>query len=326
MRSARSGPRRASTRRAWLSGMAASAIFGPTALAAPPKLSAEDAEERRKVEARAEEAGLGPFRVSRTTHYLALGDAPAAFGEKALAICEGLARDYLDHFRTRKFAVEAPKGRLTVILLGSAKSFATFLGRPEGTAVGGQYDLDTNRLVIFDNRDNNRADVARAESANLVALAHEATHQLTYNTGLLRREGDVPLCIAEGLAMYAETRKPTGRSAPGQVNVERIKALAIARGQGARWIPLPELLNGDGILGGDDGEPSQQAAYAQSWLLVYDLMKAAGRLDGFRAYLTAIGSRKDDAHRLEDAKEHLGDLEALDAALRKHADRLVGRG
>ena len=315
----------AHSRRAWIASMAAGAL-GNAALGAPPRLSADDSAEIDRVAVIAKQAGLGPFRASKTAHYLGLGDAPSAFVERALAICENLSRDYLDHFHARKFAVEAPNGRLTVVILASSKSFATFLGQPEGTAIGGQYDRASNRLVMFDNRVADRADVARAETANLVALAHEATHQLTFNTGLLRRDGDVPLCIAEGLAMYAETRKPAGRSAPGQPNPERLKGLSLAREQGVAWISLPKLLAGDALLDGDDGEPTQQGAYAQSWLLVHHLMKSADKGSAFRDYLKAIGPRQDDAHRLDDAREYLGDLDALDAALRKDAARMLSRG
>jgi len=311
-------------RRSWLAGLAASGLAVRWSLAAGPKPDAGEAEMVRAVGKRAQEAGLGSFRVNRTTHYLAIGDAPDDFRERALSICEGLALDFLDHFNARGFAVERPERRLAVVLLASSKSFGAFLDEPAGGAVGGQYDRDTNRLVVFDNRGEDRGDRARAETANLVALVHEATHQLTYNSGLLNREGDVPLCVAEGLAMYAETRRPSGRSVPGQPNPERVKALAIARKQGAEWTSLPSLLTGDAILLGEDGEPAQQASYAQAWLMVHDLIKTAKWLPGFRAYLKAIQGRKDDSRRLEDAREHLGDLNAIDEALRKHAERLLG--
>ena len=41
-------------------------------------------------------------------------------------------------------------------------------------------------------------------------LVHEATHQLSFNTGLLNREGDTPLCIVEGLGTYGESRDSIG--------------------------------------------------------------------------------------------------------------------
>jgi len=309
-------------RRAWLAGALASGLAAAVR-GAEPKPAAGEEREVAEVAQRAKAAGLPPFRVGRTAHYLGLGDASDRFRGKALPICEGLARDYLEHFQRKGFAVERPGRRLTVILLADAESFAKFVGEEPGRAVGGQYDLETNRLVIFDNRPAGRAGVERAERANLVALVHEAAHQLTFNTGLLRRAGDVPLSISEGLAMDAEVRKPTGRSLPGQPNPGRVEALALARTQGVEWVPLAKLLVGDPLLEGDSGADVQQAAYGQSWLLVHDLMQTPARLPGFRDYLAAIAPRTDGAHRLDDARAHLGDLAKLDADLRRHAGRLI---
>lgn len=292
-----------------------------------PRALDDDERDRGEVEGRAKKVGLDAFRVTRTTHYLGLGNAPAKFRERALQICEGLARDYLEHFRKNGFAVERPARRLTVVMLADPRSFAAFVGEEPGRAVAGQFDLETNRLIIFDNRAGDLADLARAERANMVALVHEATHQLTYNTGLLRRAGDVPRCVSEGLAMYAEVRRPTGRSLPGQPNPRRVEALALARKQGVAWTPAVKLIVGDALLEGEAGEEAQQGAYAQSWLLVYHLMKAPERIDGFRSFLKAIWRRDEPESRLDDARAHLGDLDRLDADLRRQADRLLnGRG
>ena len=310
------------SRRAWLAGLLAAGA-ATTGRGAEPKPSAEEVREIADVATLAKKAGLGAFRHGGTAHYLGLGDASERFRAKALLICEGLARDYLEHFRHKGFAVERPARRLTVILLADAASFARFLGEEPGRAVGGQYDLETNRLVSFDNRPADRANVDRAERANLVALVHEATHQLTFNTGLLRRAGDVPRCISEGLAMYAEVRRPSGRSMPGQPNPGRVEALALARTQGVAWLPVAKLLTEDPLLEGDSGDDAQQAAYGQSWLLVHDLMQTPGRLAGFRDYLVAIKVCADASHRLDDARAHLGDLDRLDADLRRRADRLI---
>ncbi len=56
-------------------------------------------------------------------------------------------------------------------------------------------------------------------------LAHEATHQLCYNTGLLNPKGDTPAAIVEGLACYSEARRLRGRSEPGLLNSERLDSL-----------------------------------------------------------------------------------------------------
>src|SRR5262249_21302903 len=137
--------------------------------------------------------------------------------------------------------------------------------------------------------------------ANTLSLAHEATHQLTFNTGLLRRRGDVPKCISEGLAMYAEIRSATRRIPMGKVNDERLRGLAYGQRQGNKWIPVEQLLADDGPIDGEGGSGQQQLAYAESWLLVHWLLQEP-RMAGFREYLDAIRDRKEASHRVEDAR------------------------
>lgn len=300
------------SRRAWLAGLAisltASARGGDDEKAGPGS--------RRDLEAvrdRARAVGLGPLRVTETEHYQGIGDAPDVFRKDALKLCEGLFDDYFKHFRGLGFAVKEPEGRLTVVVLADARGFRSFLGADPGEEVGGIYDLDTNRLVIFDNR---AAGNARGARANTVSLIHEATHQLTFNTGLLDREADVPLAIIEGLGIYGESRRPSGRPGIGARNLDRLPVLARAI-QGEGLMPLEELLD-DKVF---DNPALVQLAYAESWLLVYDLLHSRGRRPRFRAYLDAIRRRRDPGHRLDDARRHLGDLELLDRELRELAIR-----
>ncbi|MFO0956498.1 MAG: hypothetical protein U0800_03415 [Isosphaeraceae bacterium] len=71
-----------------------------------------------EAEARAREAGLGPFQVTRTKNYVAIGDAPAKYRQEALNICELVARDCLAYFKAKGFAeVAQPAGRQVVVIL-----------------------------------------------------------------------------------------------------------------------------------------------------------------------------------------------------------------
>lgn len=327
MRSRRDGravPDGTMDRRTWLCRMAA-VCWGLSARAEEPKGERPDPPgEPAAVEDLAKKLGLGPFRSSRTPHYLGIGDAPDAFRAEALQLCEASARDYLDYFQAHGFAVRRPEHRLTVVILADAEAFAAFLGTEPGSAVGGLYDLETNRLVVFDYRSHGRASAPRAGRANTIALAHEATHQLTFNTGLLNRQGDVPLCISEGLAMFVEVRTPSGKSPPGQPNPGRLQGLSLGLRRGLSWIPADRLLADDGPFNGDAGELAQQMAYGQSWLLVYHLMKDPERLPRFRDYLAAIRPRLAADRRIEDARQTLGDLDRLDRDLKARARKLIG--
>jgi hypothetical protein len=324
MRSERVGPDPTIDRRTWLVGVAAG-CWGLSARAEDPEDPGLDPPgEPKAVEDLAATLGLGPFRAGRTTHYLGIGDAPDAFRAQAMEICEAVARDYLAYFRAKGFAVLRPERRLTVVILADADALAAFLGAEPGTAVGGFYDLETNRLVIYDYRSQGRAAAPRAGRANTIALVHEAAHQLTFNTGLLDRRGDVPLGISEGLAMFVEVRPPSGKSPPGQPNPGRLQGLTLGLRRGLSWIPVDRLIADDGPLAGDADELAQQLAYGQGWLLVDHLMKDPQRLPQFRAYLDAIRPRRDARHRIEDATQAFGDLDHLDRDLKARARKLIG--
>jgi hypothetical protein len=270
----------------------------------------DDKVEEKAVQTQARKARIGTLKVSSTQHYLALGDARGTFRADALRLCEALAEDYLPHFEKKGFAVHAPKGRLTLVILSDAPAFARFLGAKPGADVTGIYDLDTNRLVMFDNRP---AGGAKAKRANSISLFHEATHQLTFNTGLLDRQGDVPLCISEGLAMYGEVRRPGGDVKVGAINEDRLPILRDP------LLPCTRLFDDAPF----DAPMSQQMAYAQSWLLIHFLMNSADRLPTFRDYIKAIRERRAPESRLDDAKKAFGDLDKLDEELAGYAKKLL---
>jgi hypothetical protein len=260
--------------------------------------------------------GLGPVRTDAGGGYLAIGDAPAAFLQAARRLCEGLARDFLDHFQARKFPVARPAIPMTLIVLSGPAAYAKYLGIAQDEAEGGHYDLDTNRLVLFDNRA--RADAgALSARANTVALMHEAAHQLCFNTGLLDRARDIPTAISEGLAVYCETRRPDGRGRVGQVNFDRLAALS-----GQSLFPVSDLLTRDTLF---DEQKTQQVAYSQAWVLVHLLMQTPEAQARLRAYLDRLRSTGAPAGRLDDARTTLGDLQRLDSDLRKHALKLGAR-
>jgi hypothetical protein len=263
------------------------------------------------------DAGIDPVRVRTGPNYVAIGDAPASFLKQALDLCEALARDYLDHFRTRGFAVEKPSEKLLIVPLAGPESFSRVAGVPIDEAVGGQYERDTNRLVLFDNRARDNAGPAAAR-ANTVALMHEATHQLCFNTGLLDRQGDTPLAVSEGLACLGETRRPDGRVGFGAMNVERLAMLSGRRAPAP--IALPDLIVNDALF----EDPSlAQGAYARSWLLIQILLRTPEDAARLRAWLDAIRPRRDASHRMEDARAALGDLDALGLKVERESRRLI---
>ncbi len=296
---------------------AAAALFASPAIAFG-RDDSEDAEVAR-VRGRAKSAGLGEFRVSRNEQYLAIGNAPDDFRGEALKILSGLARDYLAHFTSRKFDVQRPAGRMTLVILADRSSFGAYLGTEPDGLVGGVYDPDANDLAFFDNRANGGP--PGAEKDNTLVLIHEATHQLTFNTGLLNRKADIPLAIAEGLANYAEVRSPSGKpSRIGDVNARRLLGLRSRDPRTPLKLPPVEsLIRDDDRLRADD---TRQVGYSEAWLLAHSLMQIPKLQPKFKAYLKAMQQRADASHRIEDWREHLGEPASMDRDLASHLQKM----
>ncbi len=310
-----------------LSGLAAaSTAWGQGAAKAKVEDPAEQAV-IEQVQARATRAGLGRFGTSRSEHFLSLGDAPARVREDALAICESLAKDFLAHFRERGFKVAFPEHRMTVVTLKDTASFGAYVGEDpdeiERLNVGGQYELDSNQLVIFDLR-SRRADLnAEAERLNTLALVHETIHLLCFNAGLLDRGADVPVAISEGLATYGELwRPPRDPKRFGAINEPRLRGLANARNAQLAWIPIAQLIADDGLFRKPE---TTDLAYAEAWLLVNYLLKTPAQLPKFQAYLAGLPKLVDAKKRVEYTEARLGSLEALNQGVRRYRQRLPRR-
>jgi hypothetical protein len=336
-------------RRSVLTGLLATWVSATCRAREVPGPRAEEDQELRAVEAIAATAGLRSFGSTRTAHYLGIGDASENIRSSALANCEAVAADYLAFYQSKGFKVAMPARRLTAIILTDEHSRGAFnAGPPAGVASAvrnrgqiqkgrtgdrgtiiptetkgnrnapGHYEPRTNRIVVSlhakDTRTSGRLD--------LQLLAHEATHQLTFNTGLLSRQGDVPRCIAEGLAQYREIRNTAERTGLGQPHKHNLYVLVRARRFGPQWYPIAHLLAEDRSCLPSSGARTQSLAYAQAWLLIDYLMKDQSRLEGLRAYLEAIRPRRNPEHRLDDAKKHLGDLDRLDEDLVSYFVRL----
>ena len=284
---------------------------------APSKAKKGEQEAVDQVQSRAKKAGLGPFQQNRKPqqHFLAIGDAPARFREDATKLCEAVGKDFLTYFRGRGFKVAYPEQRMTVVTLKDVASFQAYINDNPAEVVAGQYELDSNQLIMFDLR-NAGANVTEEERRkNTLALAHETIHLLCFNTGLLSREADVPVAVSEGLATYGELWvPPRDAKAFGETNLWRLQML-----DGAAWIPLTELLTKHGLF---DDPKTAQTAYAESWLLVHYLLRQQ-QLRKFRTYLADIPKLGAAKGRIAYAEERLGSLEALDEHVRRHVQTVL---
>ena len=300
----------------------ATAVVSPFALGQSPETNRDDAEEKEVLEI-ARKAKLRPFQTRETPRFRVFGDAPESFLALTLRDCESIATDFCRYYEGHAFPIKPSVDRLSVVALKDDKAFAAFLGIPPNTNLDGLYSKTTNRLVVYDFRPSGPQAPLRPGYANLRTLAHETTHQLCFNTGLLQREGDVPLALVEGMAMLGEVRKFNAASLPGGVNALRLENIATLRRRNVPWIPLKTLIRDDELLRGSQGGLVLLLGYAQAWLLVYALMTNPRRREGFKSYLQAIGPRRKSESRLEDAKAHWGDLDEFDNELNALAVTLL---
>jgi Protein of unknown function (DUF1570) len=307
-------------RREWLLGVGASWLASAVRADGPRDLDPEA--DVKAIEEQARKVGLAAFSSVESPNYRVIGDAPAVYLKLTLEDCEAVSADFFRYYQAEGFEVERPKARLTAVAFANLRSYAAFLGSKVDSSNGGRYDRASNRLYVFDYRPNGANLNLRAGHLNQVFLAHEATHQLAFNSGLLDRPGDVPRAISEGIALFGEIRKPNGPSPPGRLNSMRLTDLAHKQRQ-VPWIPLPRLIAEDGPIDGKAGFEAMLLAYAQSWLLVYHLMKEPDLLPKFRDYLKAIRPRRDSKNRLDDARAHLGDLDSLDKDLKRLSIKLL---
>ena len=316
-------------RRSWLRrAVAAGAVFGrldevarPAMAAEDPKLSpAQEAEqELERALARARAATSRPLLTLHSEQYQAVGDAAEPFMKITLSDCENIAQDFLRHYQGQGFEVKRPGRRLTIVVFRDERPYLEFARKfARGVTVytWGFYSRPENWLVLFDFR-NVPLNERGAGYKNVRTLAHEGTHQLTFNTGLLNRRGDVPRAVLEGLASYGETRPLHGHGEPGQINGTLLDDLAHIQRR-TKWISATDLFTDDAAVFGTTLDQTL-LAYAQGWLLVYYLMKTPSRLPQFQAYLKTIIRRIDKNQRYDDAEQHFGDLDRLDQDLRREA-------
>jgi Protein of unknown function (DUF1570) len=316
------------TRRRWLgagawtllTGMASALEAQSTKKKAP--LSPDEERVAGAVRDQAKKSGLGNFEVRWTEHFLGIGDAPAGYSAEALELCESYAKEFLEHFRRLGFRLDYPAHRMTVVSLKDAATFQAFIEERAASA-GGQYDPDSNRLVIFDMRPEQadlKAKGSDAERVNTFTLVHETAHMLCYNTGLLPAGRDIPVVIDEGLATYCEYWTPhRGPSTFGRMNEPRLGDLDKILDNGGSWIPIETLLRDDAIF---SDPKTEHLAYAESWFLMRYLIRQPAMLVKLKTYLARLP--KDKAQREAHATSIFGPLEKLDQETRGYA-RQVSR-
>lgn len=227
-------------------------------------------------------------------------------GARRIKVCEGLATTFRNHLLTKGIEVSLPARKMAVVVLAGKASYEAYNGEDASENEGGIYDVNSNLLVIFK---------TEQPQVNTFTLVHEATHQLTYNTGLLSRQGDVPVAVSEGLATYGEVWRKD-RATLSRPNDLRLRVFKSPGFVASEWIPVSRLLTEDQLF---ENPKTEQLAYAESCLLVYTLLRVKDSAAVLQNYLAIIRPRRFPDRRLADAEKAFGSLDRLNAELKRNA-------
>lgn len=295
--------------------------------------------------------GLAKFYRYDSKHFLALSNASAGDSEYRLYNCETIHSTFFEHFRKRGFAVKAPAEKMMVAIFNNQAGFDAYVGQSLGSAVTGLFHTPTNRLVVYDyatnksflegkKRFDNAAKLGssdldrerrtltfgrhvrdRRDDTNISTVMHEVAHQLSFNSGLLNRKGDVPVWLAEGLAVYCESTKSGAWQGIGEPNPRRAEMLAKKMKEKMELIPLRSLVTSDDWI--------RKATLVENVLLGYSQSGALFRLliderpKQLKEYLHTIWSRRTAEHRLADFSAAFGDLAKLEKRYQAYLREIV---
>jgi hypothetical protein len=284
------------------------------------------------------------FQIHRTAHYVVAFNTSRAYARWCGGLFERLYGALQNFWTRRGLKLHDPPFPLPAVLFSSASSYRRYALPELGDAtrsIVGYYSLRSNRMNSYDltgvqalrragGRRGSITEINRMllhpDAEPLVAtVIHEATHQITFNCGLLKRYTDVPLWVSEGMAVYFETpdlRSAKGWRGIGQVNRARLETF---RG----YLPrrprdsLVQLITDDQRFRNVKTAP---AAYAEAWALNDFLIRR--HIDRYAKYLSKLAAKPllvwdEPAVRIAEFKQCFGaDIEGFDAEFLRHIERL----
>jgi hypothetical protein len=201
-----------------------------------------------------------PLNVLASRHFqvIYLDEVP----KKQVLLVAHLLEDTHDKFyatmRKAGFRLDPVQGSLNCVTFSSRSQFDRYARKTEFRRLSwldGYYSPRTNRVLLLlssltDWEKENRKDEGNVIPAygvsypsphpegSLARIAHEAAHQLAFNSGLQKRGVMYPFWVAEGLAASFETGSETG---PAQLHPVRSRHLLQAYNEG-NVRPLEEFL------------------------------------------------------------------------------------
>ena len=170
---------------------------------------------------------FGPgFDVSGTGKYLVVH--PSGERDQWAQWFEDLYRKMVRYFSVRGIQVHPPAFPLVAVVFRSQQQFlqhAERSGGPVSPDILGYYDIDTNRILLFDVTGG--GELAEDWRVNAETIIHEATHQTAFNVGIHNRFCPPPRWVCEGLGTMFEARgvydSVAFRELPDRVNRDQLR-------------------------------------------------------------------------------------------------------
>lgn len=269
-------------------------------------------------------AGLPEPGITRQERFLAVGTARPEFTKRILRMAEDTAVGYMRFFSGLRLPANHGKRRLIVVVLANAGQYSRFNGQNKARNEGGHYDIDENWTVTFDHRGRSKSSRADLERANVVTMIHEIAHQLSFNTGLLSRDADIPMLVSEGLATMAEPSGTSTVPAFSEVNRARVAVMEqLLRAKRGRWIPLKNLIESDDAFDAPD-DATVQMAYSQAWLFWDSVVRQARFREKLGPYLERVNAQRNPAKRLEDFVASFGSVRSVEEEMAGNFGKLTG--
>ena len=237
------------------------------------------------------------FKTLNTDHFRLISSL-SPDEEKKIAYLLELSYDHFESlFKRHDFKLRPPDHRLTWLSFNDADSFNRYAIETEGRDLSwltGYYSAGTNivAIVIPEKISNWSVEIKKSRTpdisacpvdaqTSLVKIVHEAGHQFSFNTGLLKRKVMYPLWASEGLAMFFErsllSEYPHSRRYTS-LRSQRLAHLYHSR----KLIRLDEFITMSCV----DKDVSAIDVYAESWGLFHFLCEH--RRDSLREYFASL--------------------------------------
>lgn len=286
------------------------------------------------------------FDTLQTKHYLICFNTSRAYAQWCGSLFERLYQGFTNYWSNRGFEPRTPERLLVAVVFADRASYGRFARAELGDAVDsiiGYYSKKTDRMTMFDLTGTAGAAGDRGSAAQITAtlsrpeafltvatIVHEATHQLAYNCGMQQRYADIPLWLAEGMAVYFESPDLDGGGKGwrtiGKVNVPRLLEFRRYLVRNRPKDSLATLIRDDERI---RNPKTGGTAYAEAWALNYFLITVKGKQ--YQEYMKVLSEKTPllmdtPEERVAQFEQSFGDLATLDKEFVKYMQRLKQNG